>query len=65
MQKNTLLNSSLTYAQRLGKPTPPQMGRNLIMDKKTSDPSSVHQGCKYPIPSFFEYRVKPKELENL
>jgi len=36
------------------------------IEKRISDPSSTQpNGSSYPIPSSFEYRVTPKELDSL
>jgi hypothetical protein len=34
-------------------------------DRQRSDPASSTQPAKYPIPSFFEYRVKSKATDIL
>jgi len=40
--------------------------RQPIVERKTSDPSSASpKGERYPIPSFFEYRIKPREYDPL
>lgn len=37
-----------------------------VAEKKNPDPSSAtRSGKSYPIPSFFEYRAKPKEHDSL
>jgi len=49
-----------------GKPTIPVLGRQPLVERKISDPSSSFpKGERYPIPSFFEYRVKPREFDPL
>jgi hypothetical protein len=47
-----------------GKPSIP-LTRQPIVERKTSDPSSSPKGERYPIPSFFEYRIKPREYDPL
>ena len=40
--------------------------RQPIVERKTLDPSSASpKGERYPIPSFFEYRIKPREYDPL
>lgn len=47
-------------------PSVPSTGRNPMVERKISDPSSASpRGERYPIPSFFEYRIKPKEFDPL
>ena len=48
-----------------GKPTLPlTVGRQPIIERKISDPSSaLPRGERYPIPSFFEYRIKQRDEE--
>jgi len=42
------------------------ISRQPIVERKTSDPSSASpKGERYPIPSFFEYRIKPREFDPL
>ena len=49
-----------------GKPSIPLTTRQPIVERKTSDPSSSQpKGERYPIPSFFEYRIKPREYDTL
>jgi hypothetical protein len=49
-----------------GKPTAPVTGRQPLIERKTIDPSSSSpRGEHYPIPSFFEYRMKPREYDTL
>lgn len=49
-----------------GKPTMPFNGRQPIMERKIADPSSgAPRGERYPIPSFFEYRIKAREYDPL
>jgi hypothetical protein len=47
-----------------GKPTMPLSGRQPIVERKISDPSSAFpRGERYPIPSFFEDRMKFRESD--
>jgi len=50
-----------------GKPSPPlNDGRQPIVERKISDPSSSSpKGERYPIPSFFEYRIRAREHDPL
>jgi hypothetical protein len=50
----------------LAKPTLPTEQKQVVAEKRISDPSSciAKEKC-YPIPSFFEYRAKPKEYDSL
>lgn len=53
-------------AMMAGKPTMPMTGRQPLMERKTVDPSSSYpKGERYPIPSFFEYRMKPRDYDPL
>jgi len=48
------------------KPTIPLPGRQPIIERKISDPSSSSpKGERYPIPSFFEYRIKPRDYDTM
>jgi hypothetical protein len=58
------VNKSKTTAAFLlaSKPTAPLSAKLPYSEKMVSDPSaSIPHGRSYPIPSFFEYRAKPKE----
>lgn len=49
-----------------GKPSITLTGRQPVVERKTFDPSScLPKGERYPIPSFFEYRIKPREYDPL
>jgi hypothetical protein len=65
MQK---INFSTTVATKVisaGKPSIP-LTRQPAVERKISDPSSASpKGERYPIPSFFEYRIKPREYDPL
>jgi hypothetical protein len=67
MPKMNLLREYATTAQLMnGKPSVPVMGKLPVTERKTSDPSSAYpKGERYPIPSFFEYRIKPREFDPL
>jgi hypothetical protein len=65
MQKMTLTNLESAQFIKAGKPTIPFIGRQPIIERKISDPSSASPKERYPIPSFFEYRVKPREYDPL
>jgi hypothetical protein len=68
MQKMNLVTGASTANQALGtsKPTIPFTGRQSVVERKISDPSSSSpKGERYPIPSFFEYRFKPREFDPL
>jgi len=56
--------SAATQTVSAGKPTMP-LGRQPIIERKFSDPSSSPKGERYPIPSFFEYRTRPKNDDLL
>jgi hypothetical protein len=48
------------------KPTAPVNSRQPYTEKRISDPSAFLPGGRsYPIPSFFNYRSKPKEQDFL
>ena len=68
MQKMNLVTgaSTINPAMSTSKPTNPLIGRQSIIERKISDPSSSSpKGERYPIPSFFEYRIKPREFDPL
>ena len=49
-----------------GKPAIPLTTRQPIVERKIADPSSsLPKGERYPIPSFFEYRIKAREFDPL
>jgi hypothetical protein len=39
-------------------PTAPIVRERPLDERKNCDPSSAHRTDKYPIPSFFDYRIK-------
>ncbi len=68
MQKmnTTAAGSAILFMNNAGKPTMPVQGRQPVIERKTADPSSTFpKGERYPIPSFFEYRIKPREFDPL
>lgn len=67
MQKmNFSTTSTATKVISAGKPSIPLSTRQPIVERKMSDPSSSFpKGERYPIPSFFEYRIKPREHDPL
>lgn len=59
------VKSTVTIAG-IGKPSVPLTGRLPVLERKTADPSScAPTRDRYPIPSFFEYRIKAKEYDPL
>ena len=44
-------------------PTAPIVRQQNVADRRSTDPSSATRIDRYPIPSFFEYRMKPREYE--
>jgi hypothetical protein len=68
MQKVNFSTTTATVPKMIstGKPSIPLTRRQPIVERKTSDPSSASpKGERYPIPSFFEYRIKPREFDPL
>jgi hypothetical protein len=68
MQKMNISTTipNATQVMHSGKPTVPLMSRQPIVERKISDPSSASpKGERYPIPSFFEYRIKPRDYDPL
>jgi hypothetical protein len=50
----------------MNKPAMPTEQKQPMLEKRISDPSSsLSHEKRYPIPSFFEYRAKPKEFDSL
>jgi hypothetical protein len=48
------------------KPTVPMNAKQPRSEKRVLDPSANNpKGRSYPVPSFFEYRFKPKEYDSL
>ena len=48
------------------KPSMPFERKQPTLERRIADPSSSIQAEKrYPIPSFFEYRARPKEFDSL
>jgi hypothetical protein len=67
MQKMAMTSNAISLQMvSAGKPTAPVTGRQPFIERKTIDPSSSSpRGEHYPIPSFFEYRIKPREFDTL
>lgn len=68
MQKMNFSANAATVSRMVnaGKPSMPLMVRQSFAERKTSDPSSTSpKGERYPIPSFFEYRIKPRDHDPL
>lgn len=60
------VNGGLSPVAGIGKPSIPLNSRQIFIEKKNYDPSSSPpKGERYPIPSFFEYRIKPGEYDLL
>jgi len=50
----------------VGRPTMPVIGRQPVVERKVFDPSSSYpKGERYPIPAFFEYRIKARDFDPL
>jgi hypothetical protein len=67
MQRMNFSTATVTAPKMIsaGKPSIP-LTRQPIVERKISDPSSASpKGERYPIPSFFEYRIKPREYDPL
>jgi hypothetical protein len=63
LMNRTKLNASNTVS---GKPSMPLATRTMISEKRISDPSSsAPKGERYPIPSFFEYRIRARDFDTL
>ena len=59
-------NATAAQAVSTGKPSIPLSSTQPLVKRKTIDPSSSSpKGERYPIPSFFEYRIKPREHDIL
>lgn len=66
MNFSTTTTAAAAKTVSAGKPSIPMTTRQPIAERKTSDPSSTSpKGERYPIPSFFEYRIKPREYDPL
>jgi hypothetical protein len=66
MQKMAMTINTIATHVSAGKPTVPATGKQPLVERKTTDPSSAFpRGEHYPIPSFFEYRIKPREYDPL
>jgi hypothetical protein len=69
MQKINVTSTTAPPSQMMagaGKPSITLTGRQPVVERKTFDPSSSSpKGERYPIPSFFEYRIKPRDYDPL
>lgn len=68
MQKINFSTTTVAAPQLLsaGRPSIPMTTRQPVVERKMSDPSStLPKGERYPIPSFFEYRIKAREYDPL
>ena len=68
MQKALSTQSSSVAVQMIGsgKPTIPVSGRQTVIERKISDPSSSFpQGERLPIPAFIESRIQPRDYDPL
>jgi hypothetical protein len=66
MQKMTLSQHPAIKEANSGRPTMPSGGRQPMIERKIYDPSSAApKGERYPIPAFFEYRIKPRDYDPL
>ena len=64
LNKHQASQSSMLLATT--KPTMPVEQKQPSLEKRITDPSScLPRENHYPIPSFFEYRAKPKEFDSL
>jgi hypothetical protein len=65
MQSNmNFRNTSTIQPVNAGKPTMP-LGRQPIIERKISDPSSSPRVERYPVPSFYEHRIKARDYDPL
>ena len=66
MQKMNSMTGVVGPSHVNAKPSIPAVSRQPIIERKISDPSSTSpKGERYPIPSFFEYRFKPRDWDTL
>jgi hypothetical protein len=68
MQKTNVSTSTAMGKDRIsvGMPSVPDTGKSITIERKISDPSScLPKGERYPIPSFFEYRISPRDYDPL
>lgn len=61
MVKNLAVTTQLINA---GKPTMP-LGRQPLIERKITDPSSAPRVERYPVPTFFEHRIKARDHDPL
>jgi len=66
MSKMTTLRENNQASQMFGRTALQVNSKQPNIERKISDPSSCNpKGERYPIPSFFEYRVKAREYDPL
>ena len=69
MQKvnfSTTITAPNTKLISAGKPSIPITTRQPFVERRNADPSSTYpKGERYPIPSFFEYRIKARDFDPL
>ena len=66
MQKMNSMTGVVGPSHVNSKPSIPAISRQPNIERKISDPSSTFpKGERYPIPSFFEYRIKPRDWDTL
>jgi hypothetical protein len=53
--------NSLQYNTGNTRPVAPVTARQAVSDRRNPDPSSVQRSDRYPIPTFFEYRMQAAE----
>lgn len=61
MVRHTTAAATQVYVN-VAKPSAPVLGQSK--ETTTADPSAAKSN-RYPIPSFFEYRIKPKTYDPL
>jgi len=66
MQKMNSMTGAVSPSHVINsKPSIPDMYRQPVIERKISDPSSSSpKGERYPIPSFFEYRIKARDFDS-
>ncbi|MGE5521018.1 MAG: hypothetical protein ACM3VS_13890 [Candidatus Dadabacteria bacterium] len=68
MEKINVTNRSTSFLSYpvAGKPSMPITGKKSMIERRSADPSSAApKGERYPIPSFFEYRIRIKDFDTL
>ena len=66
MQTTMTIRNVSAAAQLIntGKPTMP-LGRQPVIERKIADPSSSPRVERYPVPSFYEHRLKARDYDPL